>query len=359
VQAIKAAFKALLVNRIGDFFFLLGVSFLIKQFKSCDFDVIFSLIPYYYDFNFLFMNYKVHFLSFLAFCFSIAAIGKSAQLGLHIWLPDAMEGPTPVSALIHAATMVTAGIYLLLRLMPILICTKIILLILMLLGGLTAFFSALISTVQFDIKKIIAYSTCSQLGYMFVAIGLAQPQLAFYHLINHAFFKALLFLVAGSIIHSLNGEQDIRKMGGLLGIFPIQYICFLIASLSMIGFFFFSGFYSKELIISVAYISSETTAVLLVYWFIVLTTFLTAAYSFRLIYNVFFGTYRGYYPNFLFLHIKLPSYQKYIFGILCIFSILSGYFLKSFFNNSFFFDYVLPTTFNQTNTEFVIPVLIK
>jgi len=265
VQAVKAAFKALLVNRIGDFFFLLGIGYLIKQFNSCDFDIIFSLASYYTNFTFCFFAYDVHFLSFITLCFSIAAIGKSAQLGLHIWLPDAMEGPTPVSALIHAATMVTAGIYLLLRLSPLLILTKSILFLLMLIGALTAFFSALISIVQFDIKKIIAYSTCSQLGYMFVALGLTQFQVSFYHLVNHAFFKALLFLVAGSIIHSLNGEQDIRKMGGLLRVFPVQYICFLIASLSMTGFFFFSGFYSKELIILTSYFFSDIVAILFVY----------------------------------------------------------------------------------------------
>jgi NADH:ubiquinone oxidoreductase subunit 5 (subunit L)/multisubunit Na+/H+ antiporter MnhA subunit len=182
----------------------------------------------------------------------IAAVGKSAQLGLHTWLPDAMEGPTPVSALIHAATMVTAGVFLVIRCSPIFEFSSFTLNIIAIIGGLTAFVSASIALTQHDIKKVIAYSTCSQLGYMFFACGLSNYYVSLFHLFNHAFFKALLFLSAGSIIHSMRDEQDMRRLGGLSVTMPVTYICFLIGSLSLSGFPFFSGFYSKDVILETA-----------------------------------------------------------------------------------------------------------
>jgi len=290
----------------------------------------------------------------------LAAIGKSAQLGLHIWLPDAMEGPTPVSALIHAATMVTAGIFLLLRLNIVLALSPLTLNFLIIVGSLTTFVSALIAVTQFDIKKIIAYSTCSQLGYMFLSIGLLNFSGSFYHLVNHAFFKALLFLSAGAIIHGLNGEQDIRKMGGLLKVFPFYYFCILISSLSMCGLFFLSGFFSKEYVISYfSFFSSSTNLLLFGYWLSLLTTILTVVYSIRLIYEVFYGEFKGSYNSFLKTHVNLPIYFKYPLMILCLLSIFSGYFLKFIFlGNSLFLTADLQLVTNQLTVEY-IPLTLR
>lgn len=357
IQAVKAALKALLVNRIGDFFFVIGTCYCFNYFKTIDIDLISSLVPYFTTVKVsLIFGVKIYLIDLIVFCFSMAAIGKSAQLGLHIWLPDAMEGPTPVSALIHAATMVTAGIYLLLRLSNLLVFAPNVLNFLVVVGSLTAFICALVATVQFDIKRIIAYSTCSQLGYMVLSIGLTNFYGSFYHLINHAFFKALLFLTAGAIIHSLNGEQDIRKMGGLIKILPFYYFCILISSLSMIGLFFFSGFYSKDLILSSFNTFSSSSTLLFSYWLIILTSILTAFYSFRLIYEVFLGTFKGYRTTFYFLKVSalIPFNFKLTLLPLLLLSIFSGYLLKNLFlNNSLFFSDTLAITSNQLVNEYV------
>ena len=221
VQANKSALKALIVNRIGDFGFLCGSLLIFYFFRSLDFSIIFLLSPYFKNLTFLCLG-------IISFFLLIGSMGKSAQIGLHTWLPDAMEGPTPVSALIHAATLVTAGVFLIIRCSPLFEFTGATLVFITLCGGITAFFSATVAITQDDIKKVIAYSTCSQLGYMVFICGLSEYTLSMFHLINHAFFKALLFLAAGSVMHSVSGDQDIRRFGELAG-FP-----------------FLSGFYSKD-----------------------------------------------------------------------------------------------------------------
>ena len=241
-QAGKAATKAFLINKIGDLFLLTGIALVGLTFHTLEFSSI-SAIVGYYPFSI------TEVISLLLF---LGAVGKSAQIGLHTLLPDAMEGPTPVSALIHAATMVTAGVFLLIRCSCIIEYSPRVLILISCWGGVTALISGTIGVVQNDIKKIIAYSTCSQLGYMVLACGLSSYNLGLFHLFNHAFFKALLFLSAGSIIHILNNEQDIRRMGGLAKLSPFIYTNMVIASLALAGFPFLSGFYSKDLIIESA-----------------------------------------------------------------------------------------------------------
>jgi NADH-ubiquinone oxidoreductase chain 5 len=218
----------------------------------------------------------------------LGAVGKSAQLGLHTWLPDAMEGPTPVSALIHAATMVTAGVFVLIRSSPILEYSSSVLFLVSMIGALTAFFAGTVGLVQYDIKKVIAYSTCSQLGYMFFACGMSNYSVGLFHLFNHGFFKALLFLGAGSVIHALLDEQDMRKMGGLVKLLPLTYVVIVVGSLSLAGFPFLTGFYSKEVILEVAF-SKFSVNSLYVYTLGVFAAFITSFYSIRLAYLVFFA----------------------------------------------------------------------
>lgn len=276
LQANKAAMKAIIVNRVGDYAFVLGMVAVYMTFRSLDFNVVFSLSPYMPTSN----------LQVIGLMFLIAAVGKSAQIGLHTWLPDAMEGPTPVSALIHAATMVTAGVFLLIRCSPLFEYTGEVLAVMTVVGAVTALFSATVGLVQNDIKRVIAYSTCSQLGYMVMIAGLAQYNVSLFHLFNHAFFKALLFLSAGSIIHALNNEQDMRKMGGLAQRLPFLYVVMTVASLALMGIPFLTGFYSKDVILEAAFVKGDFTA-LFAYWLGGLTAILTAFYSFRLIYLTF------------------------------------------------------------------------
>jgi NADH:ubiquinone oxidoreductase subunit 5 (subunit L)/multisubunit Na+/H+ antiporter MnhA subunit len=241
------------MNRIGDFGFLIGILLIFYMFRSLDFSVVFSLISLFENSNFILLNINYISIQFICFFLFLGSCGKSAQLILHTWLPDAMEGPTPVSALIHAATMVTAGIFLIIRCSVLFEASSYILSFITLIGVVTAFFASTIGLFQHDIKKVIAYSTCSQLGYMIFTCGISQYHSSMFHLINHAFFKALLFLSAGSIIHSLSGEQDMRKMGSLLRIIPLTYISILIGSFALTGFPFLSGFYSKDLILELTY----------------------------------------------------------------------------------------------------------
>jgi NADH-ubiquinone oxidoreductase chain 5 len=253
LQANKAAMKAIIVNKLGDFGLSLGLVMIFFVFHSFDYHVVFSLVPTVLGEKFFFFSFELDKITLITFFIFIGAVGKSAQIGLHTWLPDAMEGPTPVSALIHAATMVTAGVFVLLRCSPILEFSNVTLFIITVVGSLTAFMAATIGIVQNDIKKVIAYSTCSQLGYMVMACGLSNYAASLFHLMNHAFFKALLFLSAGVIIHAIGDEQDMRKLGGLVKILPVTYVCMLIGSLSLMGFPFFSGFYSKDMILEFAY----------------------------------------------------------------------------------------------------------
>ena len=347
LQAGKSSIKALLMNRIGDFFLLGAIALILKFFKTTDINIIFSLTPYIKDtiLNFgYFGTFKV--VDIISFLLLLAAIGKSAQIGLHTWLPDAMEGPTPVSALIHAATMVTAGVFLVIRFSYFIIFSKTTLYLLIIVGLFTVFFAGLTALGQWDLKKIIAFSTCSQLGYMFIACGLSSFSNSFYHLTTHAFFKALLFLTAGYIIHQLNGEQDIRKMGSLILLSPFSYILVLIASLSLIGMTALSGYYSKEAILHVLYLETENNNFFwIVYFLFFISIFLTILYSARMIYYVFFVENNIFFKNKiesdLNIFLKTP-FTTASLTILLIFSIFYGYVVKNLFSaESEFFKYVV------------------
>lgn len=289
LQANKSAMKAIIVNRFGDFGIYFALLVIFYFFKTFEFSVIFTLIHQMDNFYFKFLNFDLNYLNTLCFFLFLAAIGKSAQLGLHTWLPDAMEGPTPVSALIHAATMVTAGVFVLIRCSPFFEYSPSILLLTALIGGLTAFFAGTAGLVQYDIKKVIAYSTCSQLGYMFFACGMSNYSVGLFHLFNHGFFKALLFLGAGSVIHAILDEQDMRKMGGLVKLLPLTYVIILGGSLALTGFPFLAGFYSKEVVLEIAF-SRYSINSFFIYWLGVLAAFITSFYSIRLLYLVFLTT---------------------------------------------------------------------
>lgn len=258
VQANKAALKAILVNRIGDFFLLSGIAYtwIIFETFSID-DIILAAMLIEPTLVYTVLGLEITNVDLLCLCFFVAAMSKSAQFGLHTWLPDAMEGPTPVSALIHAATMVTAGIYLLVRLSGVFVLSFLTMAIMSVIGALTAFFAATTALAQNDIKKIIAFSTCSQLGYMVMACGAAHFSLAFFHLLTHAFFKALLFLCAGVVIHALGGEQDLRRMGGLRRYLPFVHVAMTLASAALAGIPYLSGYYSKDAIIGVVWFQSD------------------------------------------------------------------------------------------------------
>ena len=330
VEANKAALKAVIVNRFGDFSFYLAIVFLFYIFKTFNFCTIFSLSYLFIHYSFLIFSFQINFFNLVALCLFIGAVGKSAQIGLHIWLPDAMEGPTPVSALIHAATMVTAGIFLIIRFSPILEYSPNILLFISFIGGLTAFFAATIGFVQYDIKKIIAYSTCSQLGYMIFSCGLSNYSVSFFHLVNHGFFKALLFLGAGSVIHAISNDQDIRKMGGLVKFLPFTYIIILIGSLSLIGFPFLTGFYSKDLIIELAF-SQYFVSYFYIYWLGVISASLTAFYSCRLIYFVFFLNKTNLFKSVINSIHDSPLFMTISLFCLSFGSIFFGYIMKDLF----------------------------
>ena len=321
IEANKSAIKAILVNRIGDIGLYLAIVGCVFLYKSVDFAVIFSL-PHL-SLQILFPGFNFTVLDFINFCIFIGAAGKSAQLGLHTWLPDAMEGPTPVSALIHAATMVTAGVFILIRFSPLLEFSPFVLNCIIWIGAFTTLFAASVGCFQNDIKKIIAYSTCSQLGYMFIACGLSAYNVALFHLFNHAFFKALLFLGAGSVIHSLHDEQDIRRMGDLWYYAPVTFITMCIGSLSLAGFPFFSGFYSKDYILELALVSPEPMA-LFGFCAGVVTVFLTAFYSFRLIYYVFLGCANGQRNKFT----ESSNLILFVLFILALASLFTGFFFK-------------------------------
>jgi NADH-ubiquinone oxidoreductase chain 5 len=345
IQANKAAIKAMVINKIGDFGLMLGMLLIFKFFETFNYHEIF-LLGYLYQ-------TKMDLICFFLF---IGCMGKSAQLGLHMWLPDAMEGPTPVSALIHAATMVTAGVFLVIKCSFLFEFAEITLGFMTIIGALTSVFGASVGFMQYDIKKIIAYSTCSQLGLMFCACGLSAYSLALFHLINHAFFKALLFLCAGSVIHSLNDEQDIRKMGGLKNVLPFTYVAMLIASLSLMGFPFLSGFYSKELILFNTYLDHFNFS-LLKFSLLYIASIFTVLYSLKILYKVFFNKPNGYRIRYLKIHEASPI-VLFIYSLLVIFSIFSGYFLKDMLvgNGSIFLVnsiFVLPKHSTLIYAEFI------
>jgi len=287
--AIFANMKAFLVNRVGDFGFLLGIAAIWTYTGSMDYKEVFERLPNIEHITLQIIPGQEWLLvSIIAICLFIGAMGKSAQVPLHVWLPDSMEGPTPISALIHAATMVTAGIFMVSRMSPIFEMSDVALSMILIVGATTAFFMGLIGVVQNDIKRVVAYSTLSQLGYMTVALGASAYSSAVFHLMTHAFFKALLFLAAGSVIIAMHHEQDIRKMGGLKKYLPITYWTSLIGSLALIGFPFFSGFFSKDLIIESVH-EAEIFGAHYAYWMVLLGVFVTAFYSFRMFFLVFHG----------------------------------------------------------------------
>jgi NADH-quinone oxidoreductase subunit L len=290
--ADAAAIKAFVVNRVGDFGFALGIFAVFVIFGSLDFDTVFGKAPGTTHEVMNFLGWQVPALTLACILLFVGAMGKSAQLGLHTWLPDAMEGPTPVSALIHAATMVTAGVYMVARLSPMFEYAPAALAVVGVIGGTTCMFAASIGMAQNDIKRVIAYSTCSQLGYMFFAAGVSAYSAAMFHLFTHAFFKALLFLCAGSVIHSMSGEQDMRRMGGLWKKIPITYVLMWIGSLSLAGIPPFSGFFSKDSILAAAW-ASETAVGRYSFCLGAFTAFLTAFYSWRLLIMTFHGTSRA------------------------------------------------------------------
>ena len=290
--AHTAAMKAFVVNRVGDFGFVLGILAIFALTGSVSFDAIFGSVSSYQPATISIFGLQLPALEVVSVLLFIGAMGKSAQLGLHTWLPDAMEGPTPVSALIHAATMVTAGVFLICRLSPVIEYAPVALDIITFVGALTAIFAATVGMTQFDIKRVIAYSTCSQLGYMFFAAGVSAYPAAMFHLTTHAFFKALLFLGAGSVIHALSNEQDLRNMGGIWRQIPVTYAIMWIGSLALAGFPFFAGFYSKDMILEAAY-GAHTSVGLLAFWLGCAAALLTAFYSWRLLIMAFHGTPRA------------------------------------------------------------------
>ena len=291
-SANNAAIKAFLVNRVGDFGLAIGIFLIFNYFGTINYDEVFAKISEQSATEINFLGLNVNLITLISLTLFIGAMGKSAQFLFHTWLPDAMEGPTPVSALIHAATMVTAGVFLVVRCSPIFEYSQVALNFIAVIGMITAVFAASIALVQNDIKKIIAYSTCSQLGYMFFAAGVGAYHVAIFHLFTHAFFKALLFLGAGSVIHAFKDEQDIRKMGGVWKKIPYTWSLMLIGTLALTGFPLLSGFYSKDAIIEFAFFKNSTIG----YYAMtvgIFTAFLTAIYSWRLFFKTFHGKYNN------------------------------------------------------------------
>jgi len=355
LQANKAAIKALIVNRVADFALTIGMVTIFFVFKSLDFHVVFPLAPFFLNSTITFLNFEIPVLPMICTLLFVGAMGKSAQIGLHTWLPDAMEGPTPVSALIHAATMVTAGVFLIIKCSPLFEYVPSVLSFITFIGATTAFFSATIGLVQNDIKKVIAYSTCSQLGYMVFACGLSNYHVSLFHLANHAFFKALLFLSAGAIIHSLSNEQDMRKYGSLSPLLPFTSIMLLIGSLSLMGFPFLTGYYSKDLILELAF-TKYTVEGSFAYALGLITAFFTSYYSFRVFYMTFIYKNNSFRQVILHVH-ELPYKMAIALSILSLGSIFLGYFSKDllvglgtdFWNQSIF---ILPRNNNQLDAEF-------
>ncbi len=361
IQANKAAIKAMLFNRMADLLLLLALFSIFLIFETLDYTVVFYLTELFKETLFCIGLLKVKALDIICFFLFLGAMGKSAQIGFHNWLPDAMEGPTPVSALIHAATMVTAGVFLLIRCSPLFELSHSALMFISIIGALTAIFGSSISLFVNDLKKVIAFSTCSQLGYMMIACGIGQYGTALFHLTTHAFFKALLFLAAGSIIHAAFDEQDIRKLGGFLKYLPLTYSCFLIGSLNLTGFPFLSGFYTKDIILEQTY-ATYTQIGWFCYTLGLIAAFFTAAYSTRLLFLIFFT-----HPNssIHFLYLTCENAKQIKTSLICLtfFSIFIGGFLVEIFygfGTTFFSHAILynRNTYNIGDIEF-INIIIK
>ena len=356
IQANKAAIKAMLINRVGDFALLLAIFAIYFVFNSLDYDTVFSLTPLMLDYKILVGGIKIPALDMICLLLFFGAMGKSAQLGLHTWLPDAMEGPTPVSALIHAATMVTAGVFLLARCSHLFEYSQLALNFIMFIGSATAFFASTTGLFQNDMKRVIAYSTCSQLGYMVFACGLSSYEVGIFHLSNHAFFKALLFLGAGSVIHAVADEQDMRKMGGLRNLLPFTYSIMLIGSLALMGFPFLTGFYSKDTILEVAY-AKYTIWGHFSYYLGTFAAFFTAFYSIRLLFLVFLAEPNGHKISILNAH-EGSWRMTFPLFILSIFSISIGFLTRDLFigfGTNFWgmSIFVLPQNYILSDIEFI------
>ena len=362
IQSNKAAIKAMVLNRIGDFSLLISILLIFIYFKAVDYNTLAALTPFLLNSYFSFLNYKINCLTAIGLFMFIGAVGKSAQLGLHTWLPDAMEAPTPVSALLHAATMVTAGIFLITRNSFLFEHITFILEIISIIGAITAFFAATTGLVQNDLKRVIAYSTCSQLGYMTFALGLSNYSVGFFHLINHAFFKALLFLAAGSVIHAVNDEQDLRKMGGLKNLVPFTYSTIIIGSLALSGFPFLAGFYSKDLILEIAYAKYNIVGYFS-YFLGSFGAFFTAFYSIRLVYLTFLSKPNGH-KNIICFVYDSGILILVVLACLAIASIFVGYCIKDMIVGigSNFFNTVVFTNlynFNIFDAEFITNTIYK
>ena len=361
LQANKAAIKAMIVNRIGDFGLALGIFAVFTVFKSVDYATVFAMAPTLVGQQITFLNMDFDAFNTICILLFVGSVGKSAQLGLHTWLPDAMEGPTPVSALIHAATMVTAGVFLLARCSPLFEYAPTALVVVTVIGAMTAFFAATTGLLQNDLKRVIAYSTCSQLGYMVFACGLSNYAVGVFHLANHAFFKALLFLSAGSVSHAMADEQDMRKMGGLRRLLPFTYAMFVIGSLALMGFPFLTGFYSKDVILELAYAKYTVTGHF-AHWLGTLAAFFTAFYSFRLLYLTFLSEPNGF-KNVMSGAHDAPPAMALPLATLALGSMFTGYYTKDmiigvgtdFWGNSI---YTLPENMILLEAEF-IPTSIK
>ena len=365
-SANKAAIKAFVVNRVGDFGFALGIFLIFYLFGTVNYSEVFQQIPNITEKNLVFLGIEINAIDLICLLLFIGAMGKSAQILLHTWLPDAMEGPTPVSALIHAATMVTAGVFLVVRCSPIYEYSEFVLNIITVIGMSTAFFAATVALVQNDIKKIIAYSTCSQLGYMFFATGVGAYNVAMFHLFTHAFFKALLFLGSGSVIHAFKDEQDINNMGGVWKKLPYTYSLMIIGTLALTGFPLLSGFYSKDAIIEFAYLRGNTTG----YYAAgigIFTAFLTSIYSWRLIFKTFHGDYNNKEikiedthesPIVMLIPLVLLSLGAIFAGFIFKDLFIGNYGLNNFWKDSIFFLKPLSTEHPPLWFLLLTPILV-
>ena len=365
-SANTAAIKAFVVNRVGDFGFALGIFLIFYLFGTVNYSEVFELIPTITEKNIIFLGIEINAIDSICLLLFVGAMGKSAQILLHTWLPDAMEGPTPVSALIHAATMVTAGVFLVVRCSPIYEYSELALNVITIVGMSTAFFAATVALVQTDIKKIIAYSTCSQLGYMFFATGVGAYNVAMFHLFTHAFFKALLFLGSGSVIHAFKDEQNINNMGGVWKKLPYTYGLMIIGTLALTGFPFLSGFYSKDAIIEFAYLKGNTTG----YYAAgigIFTALLTSIYSWRLIFKTFHGEYNNKVVKIEETH-ESPLVMLIPLFLLSVGAIFAGYTFKelfvgyggetNFWQDSIFFLKPLSTEHPPLWFLFTTPILV-
>ena len=353
IAANQSSISAFLTNRVGDCFLTIGIFAILWSFGNIDYNTVFTLSP--------FINENI--ITIIGICLLIGAMAKSSQIGLHVWLPMAMEGPTPVSALIHAATMVTAGVYLLIRVSPLIEYSSTVLIFCLWIGAITTLFSSLIGLFQQDIKKVIAYSTMSQLGMMVIAIGLSSYNVALFHLVNHAFYKALLFLGAGAVIHAVGDNQDFRKYGGLKNFLPLTYSVILIASLSLVAFPFMTGFYSKDFILESAYGQYSFSSVA-VYFIAVIGAMFTTLYSIKVLYLTFITNPNGSLISYKHAH-EGDIYMSLPLIILAIFSIFFGYITKDLFiglGSGLFVDnslFIHPLHEIMLDTEFAVRIIYK